>query len=97
MESLTDDAAFRLGISIEKEEFEIGKWIKSINGVESSGWEFTVDGQRASLGIEHAEIDNESIVRWKNGVKLNTKRFYGCTWPLAKVYMVLSWGHLLHW
>ena len=65
VESLTDDAAFRLGISIEKEEFEIGKWIKSINGVESSGWEFTVDGQRASLGIEHAEIDNESIVRWK--------------------------------
>ena len=65
VESLTDDAAFRLGISIEKEEFEIGKWIKSINGVESSGWEFTVDGQRASLGIQDAEIDNESIVRWK--------------------------------
>ena len=66
VESLTDDAAFRLGISIEKEEFEIGRWVKSINGIESSGWEFTINGQRASLGIQDAQIDNESIVRWKS-------------------------------
>ena len=64
VESLTDDAAFRVGILIEKETFDSGEWIKSINGHEGAGWEFKIDGERGLLGISEAEVTSDSVIRW---------------------------------
>ena len=64
VENLTDDAAFRLGFTIEKEAFDLGEWIKSIDGHEGAGWEFRIDGERGLLGISEAQVNSDSVIRW---------------------------------
>jgi outer membrane protein assembly factor BamB len=65
VENLTDDAAFRVGIIIEKETFDIGEWVKSIDGHEGAGWEFRIDGERGLVGISEAQISSNSVIRWQ--------------------------------
>ena len=64
VQQLTESAAEELGIEIERETFSIGEMIVSFNGHELNGWEFTVDGQRSTVGISAAVIDEDSVVRW---------------------------------
>ena len=64
VENLTDDAAFRVGIIIEKEVFDSGEWVKSIDGHEGAGWEFRIDGERGLLGISEAQVNSDSVIRW---------------------------------
>jgi hypothetical protein len=64
VENLTEDAAFRVGIIIEKEVFDSGEWVKSIDGHEGAGWEFRIDGERGLLGISEAQINSDSVIRW---------------------------------
>ena len=64
VENLTEDAAFRVGIIIEKEVFDSGEWVKSIDGHEGAGWEFKIDGERGLLGISEAQINSDSVIRW---------------------------------
>lgn len=66
VENLTDDAAFRLGIIIEKESFAIGDWVKSIDGYEGAGWEFRIDGERGLLAINEAQVGSDSVIRWSS-------------------------------
>ena len=65
VENLTDDAALRVGIIIEKETFDIGEWVKSIDGHEGAGWEFRIDGERGLVGISEAKISSNSVIRWQ--------------------------------
>jgi hypothetical protein len=64
VEEMTDDAAFRLGFTIEKEAFDSGDWVKSIDGYEGAGWEFRIDGERGLLGISEAQVSSDSVIRW---------------------------------
>ena len=64
VESLTDAAANNAGIIIEKEEHDLGTWIRSINGESGDGWEFTIDGTKSLVGISYAAVQEDSVVRW---------------------------------
>ena len=64
VEQLTDSAAIQLGITIERQTYSIGDMIVSFNGEELEGWEFTIDGERSSLGISASEVSEASVVRW---------------------------------
>ena len=64
VEQLTDAAALDLGIEVEKETYNFGDWIISFDGHSGEGWEFTIDGQRSSVGMSLAELEEDSVVRW---------------------------------
>ena len=64
VEQLTDAAALDLGIEVEKETYNFGDWIISFDGYSGEGWEFTIDGQRSSVGMSLAELEEDSVVRW---------------------------------
>jgi hypothetical protein len=53
---------------IEKNYIGIGKFIKSINGVENSNslvWIYYVNGVEAQIGISNYKINPEDVVSWK--------------------------------
>tara|TARA_B100000767_G_scaffold274754_1_gene308774 strand:- start:59 stop:1696 length:1638 start_codon:yes stop_codon:yes gene_type:complete len=64
VEEFTDVAAAELDITLTKESYDFGAWITEFNGYEGEGWEFTIDGQRSSVGISEAELVEDSVVRW---------------------------------
>jgi len=64
VEDITVAAAESIGINIDTERFDIGVWVKSFDGIEGSGWEFTVDGERSMVGMSEATLTDTSVVRW---------------------------------
>tara|TARA_B100001758_G_scaffold55632_1_gene46005 strand:- start:1085 stop:2725 length:1641 start_codon:yes stop_codon:yes gene_type:complete len=65
VEDITDFAAQQESITVEKEDHQLGPWIKSFNGEKGDGWEFYIDGKRSMVGISEAELKPTSVVEWR--------------------------------
>jgi len=53
-----------LGFELSSESTEIGVYVNSIAGVESNGWEFTVDGSKGIVSADQSIVESTSIIRW---------------------------------
>lgn len=62
---LTQAASESLGISTEYEDQYLGLYLRSFNGTEGDGWEFTLDGTRSNTGIVDTTINSDSILHWR--------------------------------
>lgn len=62
---LTQAASESLGISTEYEDQYLGLYLRSFNGTEGDGWEFTLDGTRSNTGIVDTAINSDSILHWR--------------------------------
>jgi len=61
---LTVAAAEERHLSINTETTGIGLYLTAIDGVEATGWEYTVNDQRGVLAIDEAEIETTLVLRW---------------------------------
>ncbi|MBT6844328.1 MAG: DUF4430 domain-containing protein, partial [Euryarchaeota archaeon] len=62
--SLTLTACDELGFELSSESTEIGVYVNSIAGVESNGWEFTVDDSKGIVSADQSIVESTSIIRW---------------------------------
>ena len=57
-------AAEERNLSLETEATGIGLYLVAINGVEATGWEYTVNDQRGVFAMDEAEIETAHVLRW---------------------------------
>ncbi|MGB1913557.1 MAG: PQQ-binding-like beta-propeller repeat protein [Candidatus Poseidoniaceae archaeon] len=62
---LTLLACDSLEITTEIEQQYLGAYLVSFNGSVGDGWEFTIDGTWASVGMSDAQLNPDSIVEWR--------------------------------
>ena len=62
---LTELACELLDITTEIEQQYLGAYLVSFNGSVGDGWEFTIDGNWAPIGMEDAQLNTDSIVEWR--------------------------------
>ena len=62
---LTLLACESLGISTEIEQQYLGAYLVSFNETVGDGWEFTIDGKRSPVGMNDAQLNEDSIVEWR--------------------------------
>ena len=62
--SLTAAAAEERDLSLTTEATGIGLYLVAINGVEATGWEYTINGQRGVFAMDEAEIESTLVLRW---------------------------------
>ena len=62
---LTLLACDSLEITTEIEQQYLGEYLVSFNGSVGDGWEFTIDGKWASVGMSDAQLNPDSIVEWR--------------------------------
>ena len=62
---LTELACELLDITTEIEQQYLGAYLVSFNGSVGDGWEFTIDGNWAPIGMEDAQLNVDSIVEWR--------------------------------
>ncbi len=62
---LTELACESLDITTEIEQQYLGAYLVSFNGSVGDGWEFTIDGNWAPIGMEDAQLNADSIVEWR--------------------------------
>ena len=62
---LTELACESLDITTEIERQYLGAYLVSFNGSVGDGWEFTIDGNWAPIGMEDAQLNADSIVEWR--------------------------------
>ena len=62
--ALTMAAADERDLSLETEATGIGLYLVAINGVEATGWEYTINDQRGVLAMDEAEIETTLVLRW---------------------------------
>ena len=62
---LTELACELLDITTEIEQQYLGAYLVSFNGSVGDGWEFTIDGNLAPIGMEDAQLNTDSIVEWR--------------------------------
>jgi hypothetical protein len=62
---LTELACDSLDITTEIEQQYLGAYLVSFNGSVGDGWEFTIDGNWAPIGMEDAQLNADSIVEWR--------------------------------
>lgn len=64
VQSATQAAADKEGISLTIEQTDLGPFLTAIAGEEGAGWEYRIDGKRGMLAIDDAMIEQTSVIRW---------------------------------
>lgn len=66
--SVLEAVAVENGIEIVVQEFEFGKLVESVGGVESTqslAWIYYVDGQAGNVGAESKSVGGGQVVEWR--------------------------------
>lgn len=61
---LTSAAAEERNLSIKTEATGIGLYLVAIDGVEATGWEYTINDQRGVFAVDEAEVEAALVLRW---------------------------------
>jgi hypothetical protein len=61
---LTQVAAQQHNLSLTTESTGLGLYLVAVDGVEASGWEYTVNNERGFLAVDDAEVDDTLVLRW---------------------------------
>ena len=61
---LTQAAAKEHNLSIDTESTGLGLYLVAIEGVEGTGWEYTINNQRGVFAVDDAEVSSSLVLRW---------------------------------
>ena len=64
MWDLTQAAAKEHNLSIDTESTALGLYLVAIEGVEGTGWEYTINNQRGVFAVDDAEVSSSLVLRW---------------------------------
>ena len=63
--SLTQEAAAKSGLLLESTDTSLGVYLTTINGTSNSGWEYFINGERGTVSVDRALIDDTVVLRWR--------------------------------
>lgn len=63
--SLTQEAAAKSGLLLESTDTSLGVYLTTINGTSDSGWEYFINGERGTVSVDRALIDDTVVLRWR--------------------------------
>ncbi len=61
---LTQAAVEEQGLTLEVESTGLGLYVVAIDGVQGSGWEYTVNSVRGTMAVDDAAIESTLVLRW---------------------------------
>ena len=61
---LTQAAVEEQGLTLEVESTGLGLYVVAIDGVQGSGWEYTVNDVRGTMAVDDAAIESTLVLRW---------------------------------